>query len=54
MHLQVPGVDYRKHGQTNYEFEHQAACGYVRKYVTRDKKIVECKYCLNVMKKSSK
>lgn len=46
-HFRITGVDYRDSGQTEYEYTHQAACGYVRKDVTQDGDNVDCKWCLN-------
>lgn len=46
-HLRVSGTDCRDTGQTEYEYTHQAACGYVRDSVTRNKDLVGCFYCLN-------
>lgn len=46
-HLKVSGVDCREQGQTEYEYEHQAACGYVRDEVTSNGDNVDCKWCLN-------
>ena len=46
-HLKVSGVDCRGQGQTDFEYEHQTACGYVRDDVTRDGDGVDCKLCLN-------
>lgn len=46
-HLMVLGVDCRNMGQTEYEYTHQAACGYVRENVTRNKHSVDCKICIN-------
>ncbi|MBT2909681.1 hypothetical protein PL84_03675 [Vibrio anguillarum] len=45
-HLKVKGIDARNSGQTQYEYEHQTACGYVRDNVTRDMDSVDCFYCL--------
>jgi hypothetical protein len=44
-HLKVTGVDARNHGQTEYEYNHQTACGYVRDNVTTNKVKVDCFYC---------
>ena len=46
-HLKIDGVDARAQGQTDFEYEHQTACGYVRENITRDGDGVECKLCLN-------
>ena len=45
-HLKVGGVDYRTGGQTEYEYNHQALCGFVRDNVTPDKSAVDCCHCL--------
>ncbi|AIW22330.1 hypothetical protein F0267_01430 [Vibrio coralliilyticus] len=45
-HLKVSGVDARNSGQTQFEFTHQTACGYVRDNVTRNMDHVNCFYCL--------
>ncbi|HHE0459689.1 TPA: hypothetical protein ACN331_002526 [Vibrio parahaemolyticus] len=45
-HLNVPGVDARDSGQTQFEFTHQTACGFVREQVTTNKDSVDCFYCL--------
>ncbi|OEE38252.1 hypothetical protein A1QO_02425 [Vibrio genomosp. F10 str. ZF-129] len=45
-HLKVSGVDARESGQTQFEYDHQTACGYVRDSVTRNMDHVDCKHCL--------
>ena len=45
-HFKVAGIDCRSLGQTQYEYSHQTACGYVRDNVTRDGDGVDCKVCL--------
>ncbi|MBF4340770.1 hypothetical protein EAY39_08200 [Vibrio anguillarum] len=45
-HLKITGVDARDKGQTDYEYSHQTACGYVRSNVTRNMDSVDCFYCL--------
>lgn len=45
VHLRVDGVDCRDQGQTQHEFTHQAACGYVRNNVTTNFFEVTCFYC---------
>ena len=42
-HLRVDGVDCRKSGQ--FEYTHQAACGYVRDNITINWFEVDCFYC---------
>lgn len=39
--------DHRAAGQTNYEFLHATACGFVRENVTTDDDAVTCKLCLH-------
>ena len=46
-HLKAFGADYRDQGQTEYDYNHQSACGYVRANVTSNADNVDCKYCLN-------
>ncbi len=50
-HLKIEGVDCRKMGQTEYEYSHQAACGYVRKNITTNTNDVDCFYCKSQIKK---
>ncbi|EJO2025774.1 hypothetical protein NRC85_003954 [Vibrio parahaemolyticus] len=45
-HLKVTGVDASNNGQTQFEYTHQTACGYVRDNVTRNMDHVDCFYCL--------
>ena len=45
-HLKITGVDCRDSGQRQWEYDHQTACGYVRRYITRNKDDVDCFYCL--------
>ena len=45
-HLKVSGFDCRDQGQTEFEYSHQTACGYVRKEVTTNGDGVDCKLCL--------
>ncbi|MBD80276.1 MAG: hypothetical protein CL840_15280 [Crocinitomicaceae bacterium] len=45
VHLKVLGVDARHIGQSEFERNHQAACGYVRDNVTSDTNKVTCFYC---------
>ena len=45
-HFKVTGVDARDKGQTEFEYTHQTACGYVRDNVTMDGDKVDCKLCL--------
>jgi hypothetical protein len=46
VHYKITGVDFRKNGQTEYEYIHQAACGYVRNEVTPNGDHVDCELCL--------
>ena len=45
-HYRVVGIDCRNQGQSEYEFNHQTACGYVRDDVSIDPGKVTCKLCL--------
>ncbi|CAL9991608.1 hypothetical protein VPHD81_0114 [Vibrio phage D81] len=45
----MSGVDCRSSGQTEHEYNHQVACGYVRKSLTTDKSKVTCFYCKRIM-----
>lgn len=45
-HLKVTGVDCRGIGQSQFEYDHQTACGYVRDKVIRNEDYVDCKLCL--------
>ena len=40
-------VDCRDLGQSEYEYSHQTACGYVREQVSENGDKVNCKLCLN-------
>ncbi len=46
-HLKITGADCRKMGQTQHEYDHQTACGYVRTKVTRKENDVDCFHCRN-------
>jgi hypothetical protein len=46
MHYKITGADYRKNGQTEFEYTHQAACGYVRDNVTTNGDDVDCELCI--------
>ncbi len=46
IHFKITGVDCRESGQTQHEYTHQAACGYVRDLVTKDADKVNCEWCL--------
>ncbi|MGZ5055349.1 MAG: hypothetical protein ACXWAT_10470 [Methylobacter sp.] len=37
--------DHRNAGQSQYEYEHSTACGYVHDTVTREDSAVTCKLC---------
>ena len=45
-HFKIIGVEFRSAGQTEHEYTHQTACGYVRDNVTRNGDNVDCKSCL--------
>ena len=45
VHLRVDGVDCRNQGQTQYEYTHQTACGYVRDNISVKFYEVTCFYC---------
>lgn len=45
-HLRISGVDCRNMGQSDHEYTHQTACGYVRDSVTTNDDEVDCKLCL--------
>jgi len=45
IHLKIKGIDYRWAGQPEFDYQHQTACGYVRKNITNDKEKVTCFYC---------
>jgi len=51
-HMKIKGVDARNQGQTEFEYTHQAACGYVRDNVTSNKLNVDCKLCLREIENS--
>ena len=46
VHIRHRAVDYRHMSQTQYEYDHQTGCGYVRENVTYDGDFVTCKLCL--------
>lgn len=50
VHYKVRGVDARSMGQSQFEYDHQAACGYVRDNVTADENKVSCFYCKKKIK----
>jgi hypothetical protein len=50
VHLKIPGVDARNQGQTQFEYEHQAACGYVRDLVSANESQVTCFFCQRKIK----
>ena len=45
VHLRTQGVDCRGQGQTQHEYTHQTACGFVRDRVTTKHFEVTCFYC---------
>jgi hypothetical protein len=46
-HYKISGNDHRSQGQSEFEYSHQTACGYVRESVTTNGDYVDCKWCLN-------
>jgi len=46
MHYRIIGPDCRDQGQTEYEYNHTAACGYVRSNATFNSEKVDCRHCL--------
>lgn len=44
-HLYRSHGDHRSAGQTQHEYTHSTACGYVRDVVTRDPAKVTCTHC---------
>ena len=46
MHYKISGNDCRKQGQSEHEYTHQSACGYVRDNVTTNGDEVDCHWCL--------
>ncbi len=51
IHFKIFGVDYRLYGQTQDEYSNQALCGLAGVRVTYDTGKVNCKLCLNKLKK---
>lgn len=45
--------DYRSAGQSQYEYDHSTACGYVRDEATRAGSEVTCKLCLRKIAKTN-
>ena len=45
-HLYQSHGDHRSAGQTQHEYTHSTACGYVRGSVTNYPALVTCKHCL--------
>ena len=45
-HFKIVGVDYRDHGQSEFDHSHQSACGYARDKVSTNGDYVDCFYCL--------
>jgi len=45
IHLKMLDVDARDSAQSEFEYTHQTACGYVRDNVTRDVGKVTCFFC---------
>lgn len=50
-HLYRSHGDYRSAGQTQYEYTHSTACGYVRGSVSNYLPLVTCKHCLRTIEK---
>lgn len=51
VHFKYKKVDAREMGQTQFDYDHQTLCGYVRDLLTEDKEAVTCKICQREMKK---
>ena len=47
-HYKVTDIDAREQGQTEFEYHHQTACGFVRHNVTIRVSNVTCKLCLRL------
>lgn len=45
IHFNSKLFDARAQGQTEFEYNHQTLCGYVRDNVTTDREKVMCFYC---------
>lgn len=45
--------DHRNAGQSQHDYDHSTACGYVRDTVTTDSSKVTCKICLREVAKTS-
>jgi hypothetical protein len=48
-HLYRSHGDHRSAGQTQHEYSHSTACGYVRNVVTRNPSEVTCTHCKRKM-----
>ncbi len=46
-HYKIHGNDRREQGQSEHEYSHQTACGYVRDSVTTNGDEVDCKWCIS-------
>tara|TARA_R110000796_G_scaffold211360_1_gene327466 strand:+ start:217 stop:456 length:240 start_codon:yes stop_codon:yes gene_type:complete len=44
-HLKITGSDHRNNGQSDFCYDHQAACGYQRENVSRKIFLVDCRLC---------
>ena len=44
-HYKIIGTDARNQGQTEFEYQNQTACGYVRDSVTDNPDQVDCELC---------
>ena len=51
VHLYKSHGDHRSAGQTQHEYTHSTACGYVRDKVTNEPASVTCKHCIATTKK---
>lgn len=50
VHLQHKALDCRDMGQTEFEYNNQSLCGYVRDIVSSSVSDVTCKLCLKKIK----
>jgi hypothetical protein len=49
-HFKVYGPDHRDQGQTDHEYSNQSLCGFAGLTVTRSQKLVDCKFCMKIIK----
>jgi hypothetical protein len=52
-HLYESHVETQSPGQSDFDYHHSTACGYVRDDVTWDRSKVTCKLCLRELDKST-